>query len=261
MATNWSERELRNNVDTKTFHSDDDGDYLPIRQTLHDRLVSAQLEGHESQGGPRLVLVSGGTASGKSEAAKKAQKDLPGAVYVNTDEVRALLPEFEFVEGTDKAGLLQEEAGDIRDQLLAEAVASGMHVIWDAPGSSTVAAKLKQIENLGYKIAIAYTHRTVEEAKVAAAYRATHASNPADRRVVPDEVIENSHRKAREGFEIMAAVPGREITVYDKTGKALGEQADVIYKKSASGEVAIRNEKQISRFANCELPLIDEDLF
>jgi hypothetical protein len=44
---------------------------------------------------------------------------MPDAVYVNTDEIRAMLPEFKFVEGTDKTGLLQEEASDIRDQLLA----------------------------------------------------------------------------------------------------------------------------------------------
>jgi zeta toxin len=111
---------------------------------------------------------------------------MPDAVYANTDEIRAMLPEFDLVEGTDKAGLLQEEAGDVRDQLLAEAVTLGVNIVWDAPGSPWVADYLTEIENQGYTITIAYTHRGIRESKQAASYRAKHASNRADRRVVPE---------------------------------------------------------------------------
>jgi len=71
---------------------------------------------------------------------------------------------------------------------------------------------LGEIEAQGYSVTIAYTHRSVQEAKEAAAYRARNASNPADRRVVPDSVIENSHKKARAGFNAMAGALSREIT-------------------------------------------------
>jgi hypothetical protein len=80
---------------------------------------------------------------------------MPDAVYANTDEIRALLPEFKFVEGTDKAGLLQGEASDIRDQLLAEAVASAMDIVWDSPGNPSLAEYLNEIETYGYSVTIA----------------------------------------------------------------------------------------------------------
>ena len=260
-ATTWSKQELSDGVDTRAFYTDENGHYTPERQALHDELVDQQLDGHTSQEEPRLTLTSGGTASGKSDAAKKAQKEMGDCVYVNTDEMRALLPEFSFVEGTDKAGLLQEEAGDIRDQLLAEAVASRMNVTWDAPGSPGVADQLNEIQRRGYRITIAYTHRPVEEAKAAARYRAANASNRADRRIVPDAVIEASHGKARAGFGAMAAIPDREVIVYDKSGKRRGAQADVIYHRTTMGEVLVHDEERVRQFANGGKPRIHESVF
>jgi hypothetical protein len=259
--TPWSKRELSSGVETRAFYADENGEYTPERQALHDELVDQQLNGHADQEEPHLTLTSGGTASGKSDAARKAQEEMRDCVYVNTDEMRALLPEFSLVEGTDKAGLLQEEAGDVRDQLLAGAVVSKMNVIWDAPGSPRVADHLNEIQKRGYRVTIAYTHRPVEEAKAAAVYRAKHASNRADRRVVPDTVIEDSHRKARAGFGAMAAIPGREVIIYDKTGKPRGAPADVIYHRTAMGEVQVYDEGRVRHFATGAKPQIDESVF
>jgi hypothetical protein len=213
ISNEWSKKEGDRNVDTKTFYSDAHEEYTSARQTLHDQLVSLFLEGHSSKSAPHLTLTSGGTASGKSDAAAEAKKRMPDAVYANTDEIRALLPEFKFVEGTDKAGLLQEEASDIRDQLLAEAVASAMDIVWDSPGNPSLAEYLSEIETYGYSVTIAYTHRGVQEAKEAAAYRAKNASNPADRREVPDSVIEGSHKKARAGFNAMAGAFAKSLSM------------------------------------------------
>jgi len=79
----------------------------------------------------------------------------------------------------------------------------------------------------------------VQEAKEAAAYRAKNASNPADRRVVPDSVIENSHKKARAGFNAMAGALQREVIVYDKSGKARGQAAVIIYHRRPPGHVLV----------------------
>ncbi len=260
MAT-WSKQELNKGIDTKTFYTDENGQYTTERQALHDELVDQQLDGHATQERPCLTITSGGTASGKSDAARKAQELISDCVFVNTDEMRAMLPEFAYIEGTDKAGLLQEEAGDIRDQLLAKAVASGMNVIWDTPGSRWVAGHLNEIEKRGYKITIAYTHCPLEEARDAARYRAKNASNPADRRVVPDDIIEASHRKARVGFNAMARVSGREIVIYDKTDKARGAPADIIYHRTACGEVLVHEEERVNQFASSEEPQIDQGIF
>jgi hypothetical protein len=262
MNREWSANELNGGIDTKSFFSKPDGGYTDERVTLHDQLVDEQLSGHDWQFQPHLTITSGGTASGKTDAARKARETDGDSVYVNTDVMRARLPEFALVKGTDKAGLLQEEAGDIRDQLLSEAVESRMNVVWDAPGSSAVAAVISDIQKEdGYTITIAYTHRPVDEAKVAAKHRAQNASNPADQRIVPNDVIETSHRKAREGFNIMARVSGREVIIYDKTRKSPGTPADVIYHKTATGEVSVHVHEQIERFATSGEPQIDLSIF
>jgi Zeta toxin len=186
---------------------------------------------------------------------------MPDAVYANTDEIRAMLPEFKFVEGTDKAGLLQEEASDIRDQLLTEAVASAMDIVWDSPGNPSLAEYLSEIETYGYTVTIAYTHRSVREAKEAAAYRAKNASNPGDRRVVPDSVIENSHKKARAGFNAMAGALQREVIVYDKSGKARGQAADIIYSRRPPGRVLVEESKRLKAFCESGEPPIDSGVF
>jgi hypothetical protein len=186
---------------------------------------------------------------------------MPDAVCVNTDEIRAMLPEFKFVEGTDKAGLLQEEASDIRDQLLAEAVASAMDIVWDSPGNPSLAEYLSEIETYGYHVTIAYTHRGVQEAKEAAAYRAKNAPNPADRRVVPDSVIENSHKKARAGFNAMAGALQREVIVYDKSGKARGQAAGIIYFRKPPGRILVQESERLKAFCESGDPLIDFDVF
>jgi predicted kinase len=215
------------------------------------------LEGHAPSSEPRLTLTSGGTASGKSDATAEAKKQMPDAVYANTDEIRALMPEFPIVEGTDKAGLLQEEAGEIRDQLLAEAVAAGMDIIWDAPGNPSHAEYLNDVEEYGFSITVAYTHRGVQESKKAAEFRAKNASNPADRRVVPDSVIENSHKKARAGFNAMAGALEREVIVYDKSNKARGETADIIYHRKRDGSVVVKQSERLKVFSESGEPLID----
>lgn len=256
----WSEDQIKAGIDTKTFYSDGKGNYGPARHAIHDKIVDAKLAKHRTQSNPQLILVSGGTASGKTSAADKALDDIDDAIYVNTDEIRAKLPEFKFVEGTDQAGLLQEEAGDIRDQILTEASLAGLNVVLDAPGSPYLADSLKKIERRGYQIEIAYTHRPVAEAKIAAKHRAENAKNPADRRRIPESVIEASHRKARAGLNAMAE-PKRQIVVYDKTGKNIGEPANVIYHRTFNGEVRINQHAQMALFAKDGEPQIDLTLF
>jgi hypothetical protein len=97
----------------------------------------------------------------------------------------------------------------------------------------------------------------VDESKIAAAYRAKNAKKRADRRQLPDQVIEQSHQKARAGLNEMAARKNREIIVYDLTGKKIGESADVIYHRTADGTVTLLDEPKMRRFATCEVPPVE----
>ena len=68
-------------------------------------------------------------------------------------------------------------------------------------------------------------------------------------------------QRPREGFNIMARVSGREVIVYDKTRKSQGTPADVIYHKTATGEVSVHIHEQIERFATSGEPQIDLSIF
>ena len=260
-AVGWSQSEIEGGVDTQSFYKDPTtGEYSSQRQAVHANIISKMLEGAQPQPNPKLLLASGGAASGKTEAVERLKSDVPDCVYVNTDEIRALLPEFALVEGTDKAGLLHEEAGDIRDDLLTAALAQNMSILLDAPGSLSVAKLLDLCEQRGYFVGIAYTHRPVEECKAISAFRAANAPNPADRRIVPERVIEDSHKKARSGFNAMAILSlNREIWVYDKGNKQRGESADLIYYRSAHGRVGAFDRQRLETFVSCEPPEIDRD--
>jgi hypothetical protein len=253
----WKKEQFDKNVETKTFYTDWDGTYREDRVVLHNAIVDGFLGKHQAQRNPMLTLVSGGAASGKSSAAKKAFLAVPDAVAINTDDVRMELPEFPIVEGTDKAGLLQEESGDIRDRLLARASFRRANIVLDAPGSPSLSKQIDDLEQAGYQISIAYTHKPVDESKIAAAYRAKNAKKRADRRQLPDQVIEQSHQKARAGLNEMAARKNREIIVYDLTGKKIGESADVIYHRKADGTVTLLDEPKMRRFATCEVPPVE----
>lgn len=250
----WKQEQFDTNVETKTFYKDWDGDYRDDRLALHHDIVSGWVRGHKSQVTPSLALISGGAASGKSSAADQAMKDLPDAILINTDEIRRQLPEFKYIVGTDRAGLLQEEAGDIRNKLLAEATALRLNMVLDAPGSPAVATLLDEIESHGYSISIVYTHKPVAQAKVAAAYRARNAKNPADRRVVPDSVIEDSHRKARHGLNAMALRKNRDLKVCDKTDAKIGDPALVIYHRTAGGKVIVNDPPRMKKFTEDDEP-------
>ncbi len=258
----WSARDFAGDVATKTFDLDSDTrDYRSDRKEIHQAILRRFLEGSSTSEQQKLFLACGGAASGKTEAVKRIRSDAPDAVFVNTDEIRVLLPEFAVIQGTDKAGLLQEEAGDIRNDLLAAAFRNRFDVILDAPGSLSVSELVTLAEQIGYVISINYTHRPVEESKELSAFRAKHAANLADQRVVPDEVIVSSHRKAREGFAAMAnPVFTREIRIFDKTGKKRGEEADLIYFRSSIGRVGAFDRERLEVFASCEPPSIDRSV-
>jgi hypothetical protein len=59
----------------------------------------------------------------------------------------------------------------------------------------------------------------------------------------------------------MARQPNREIIIYDKSGKARGEAANVIYHRTALGVVRIHDAERVSSFAMVEEPVIDTEIF
>jgi hypothetical protein len=122
-------------------------------------IVGQYIARHRSQAHPKIILVAGGTASGKTgvtveSAAQRLNRDY---VSVNSDDIRTGAPEFPLFVGASDAKneksvtLLHEEAGRIRDQVLDAARRGRMNVLLDAPGSQRVAKILRQFKRAGYE--------------------------------------------------------------------------------------------------------------
>jgi predicted ABC-type ATPase len=233
---------------TQTVHLTKSGQYNPRRLPLHDRLIE-KYEHRATQESPVVHLVAGGTASGKSYIAKQAEKNLHDPAVINTDHMRADLPEFKHVVGTDKLGLLHEESSDIRDKVLAAAANHNNNIVLDAPGSQGLADKLDALEKSGYKVIVSYIHSPVDESFAMAKHRAETTTNLADKREVPPDVLSNSHDKAR-GVLPRIMSPGREVLIYDRTGKGHGEPFDLIYHRSADGTTRLHDDSKLGNMAN-----------
>lgn len=240
---------------TQVAYQDSSGHYLPSRVAIHDGLVK-KYQNKPAQQNPVVHLIAGGTASGKTVASKTEHANLRQPAIVNMDLPRSELPEFQKVIGTDKTGLLQEEASDIRDKVLLSALAHNNDIALDAVGSPGLAQKLDALEKNGYKVNVTYVHRPVEESLKLAATRAQTATDPADRRVIPEGATRASHAKARSSLELLVK-PGREVKIYDGAGKwDKSVPYDVIYHRTADGKVLVKNDKALERMRKSEKPEI-----
>jgi hypothetical protein len=244
-------------VDTEGIYRKD-GQWTPERQALHEQIISSYLEGHAPQTHPQLEIVAGGTASGKSDAAAEVKSRLTDFVYANTDNVRAMLPEIGAFVGNDKQGLLQEEAGHLRDQIIDTASRAGMNIVLDAPGSHGIINFAHTAEERGYTVGVDYVHRDVEASQASAINRKYGATDLSDLRDVPASITFNSHSKARSALQGLSS-GGRTLRVYDNQG-----DRSVVYHRDASGKVRVYNENRLGVIAhgqNSSLPELSDSTF
>lgn len=234
-----------------------DGEWSDERKAVHDQIVGSYLEGHQPQANPRLEIVAGGTASGKSMASNEIKGRMSDFIYANTDNIRAMLPEIGAFVGNDKQGLLQEEAGMVRDRLLDAASKAGVNIVLDAPGSNGIVDFAKTAEDRGYSVGVNYVHRDVESAQDGAMGRKYHATDLSDLRDVPKDITFGSHAKARRAFEPLQR--DREVRVYDNQG-----QNGLVYWRDADGKTRVYNGDSLGVIAhgqNNQLPEIPDSAF
>lgn len=250
-------------VQTDRYYKDVDGRYLPSRLGIHNYIVN-KYENKPKWADPHLMIVAGGTASGKTVNAQELFKQLRSPAIVNMDMPRAILPEFKKVVGTTGTGLLQEESSDIRDAILRKASAHNNDIALDAVGSPGLSQKLDALEKAGYKVDVAYVHRPVEESIVLADRRSKNATTAVNKRLIPETVTRASHVKARTTLPMMMK-PGRDVKIYDGTDKwsTDGKMVpyDLIYHRTADGKVLTYDHEAVRRMANSEEPKIPLDAF
>lgn len=183
---------------------------------------------------PKFIAVLGGTASGKSGATYDAKTELgKNFMGLNTDEIRADLPEAGAFAGNDKHGLLHEEAGYLRDRILATGIDRGVNIVLDAPGSQHVADMLDQAERAGYTVEVKYVHRDLDSSLGSAADRKYMATELSDLRDVPMNHTIGSHNNARNALD--RETRGRKFDVYDKEPDIA--KSPVVFSRDRRGNV------------------------
>lgn len=224
-----------------------DGVWRPEREALHQSIMREYLSGIKAQEQPTMMVVAGGTASGKSAASKDALEVVKDALYVNADDIRSMLPEISAFLGNGQQGFLHEEAGYIRDRILAAGMEGRSNIVLDAVGSGSVVKLMSEAEKQGYRTSVYYVHRDLESALSGAAKRKYFTDQLSDLRDVPEEATVAMHVKARSSLADLAK--GRELKVYDREPN-FDDKKNIVYWRDHKGVVKTYNEDSIRRIAH-----------
>lgn len=181
--------------DSLTRFTRPDGSLDPRRKALHSMIVDSVLKGGvPNQRQPEFVMLGGGPASGKSTALKAGVRVPPGGVTINSDDIKAMLPEFHGGDPNDKgrAAFVHEESSAIAKEAMNKAIAQKMHVTLDGTGDSSiekVLAKSSAFRAHGYKVVGEYVTADLDKA-----IERSNARGQKTGRYVPEDVIRAVHR-------------------------------------------------------------------
>lgn len=195
--------------------------YIEKRRALHSALVDKAFEnkvsGHEI---PVATILLGGAGSGKSYVYENYHKSInANAVYVNADDIKASLPEWnKYVEKdfVSAASKLHEESSDITSLILKEAIEERYHFTYDTTLSnqSTARELIDNLRSKGFKINLIAVDVPYDKASISARNRSYKG-----KRFVPEHVVKHTNRGARESLKmILRESLVDNVTIYDNSG-------------------------------------------
>lgn len=214
--------------DTKALHTNTEGAYSAERAQLHQHIIEHFMADTRAHTQPEAIFTAGGAASGKSSLAgrvSEAGRNLPvprGHVYVNPDDIKQMLPEYqELAEGGRpelSVAATHEESSDIAKLLTAIAVARKRHLVIDGTGNTDVGKfgdKLRNAKAAGYKVTARYAHIPVETAIEREQLRAQKTG-----RKVDEQVLRHQHAMVSRSFaEDVKNIKGVRVEVHSTVGR------------------------------------------
>ena len=181
-------QEVEKRQSTHEKYQDENGNYTPERQALHEKIIAHILspeviERARPPAGqkPTYFILGGRGGSGKS----KFKDLLPGVnntVYLDADEIKGALPEY---EGWNAAEV-HEESGDIFDEITKRSKALGLNLVHDATMKTPKKAEslVQGFKDDGYRIEAHYMHLPRQEAAKRAVERFLNSG-----RLVPPAIV------------------------------------------------------------------------
>jgi predicted ABC-type ATPase len=207
-----------------------DGVYTAKRAVLHRQILDHFLADAPviPEGKRSVLFTAGGTASGKSTVIGGPTALVPaptGAVHVDPDAIKALLPEYKaMVAAGDKtaAAYVHEESSDLAKALTVQARERGHNLFIDGTGDSgpgKFADKMTKLAASGYRVQVAYVTIPTAEALKRSAKRAKRTG-----RAVPPKDIKELHSSVSARYPEVEklAEQGKldALTVHDNRGTA-----------------------------------------
>lgn len=195
-----------------------DGSFTPERQALHDAIVRRHFQNATPVGDPVVTVLGGGPASGKSTAI--GQLSLPkNLVHIDTDEIRAMLPEYREGLGVIKeiAAITHEESDVINKRIARLAIEGRYNVLMDGTGNGSLENLTKKVNGYragGGRVVGGYVTVDTDEAMTRMVKRGDRTG-----RYVPEEYLRGVHRGIS---EILPTAMERglfdEVSLWDNNG-------------------------------------------
>lgn len=198
------------------------------RRALHTKIMEEATNGIPTQAEPTFHLLGGGPASGKTSVVKSGIiGEFPSrkeAVYLNADDVKGKLPEFDRMRFSptdgdffNAAAFSHEESSIVTKRIQTRAIFQGQDVVLDGTGDSSVeklAGKVKEATNAGYKLNALYVTVPTDVAWDRAAKRAFGE----EKRYVPEFVVRGTHADVSRTFvDAIAKGLFNKVTLVDNT--------------------------------------------
>jgi predicted ABC-type ATPase len=180
---------------TQEQFRDADGTYTPDRQAVHEQMLAKTFEPDAITAAtpaageqPTFYVLGGRGGAGKSWFSKSPDSpfDTSKTIYVNTDDYKEALPEY---EGWN-AALVHEESSDIAESAHEIASRAGLNVTFDATlkSSGTITRLIDKYEKAGYRIEGYFMHTAPQVSTMRALGRFVHGGETG-RYVLPQYVL------------------------------------------------------------------------
>lgn len=205
------------------------GELVPERKRVHDEIIDDLLEGKTPSGEqPKMTMLGGGPASGKSSVMNPDTRGNPHAITVDPDDMKKRLPGFAKMAESDTgaAAFYHEESSALAKRFSEVAYSRHIDAIYDGTGDGSVRSVMKKVDAAranGYRVEAKYVTIDTDEAIRRNQKRYDDAKAKGETpRLPPPEMVRKTHAKVTD-ISVETAPKFDYIEVWDNNG-GRGEQ-------------------------------------
>ena len=191
-----------------------------LRKKLQEQIIRKNLQDNEKAiniSSPKFVMISGGTASGKSSMAEELLKEIKSSyIEINHDKIKKEIPEYEELiacENKKAAELVQHESVKMTGKLLKKAIQKQYNIVYEFnfAKSKIVSERMREIRKKGYVALLFYTFVDLDTAIRRQRIRAQQTGRYVNENYIKDSyrVIPKNIKDHKELFDFVIASDNR----------------------------------------------------